>query len=111
VKTSVLLFVSLFLVVHATFTQVGTGSIIVFELAKDKFVIAADSRASFSDRPPEDNHCKIAAFKSNGVIFAAGNATGYPNKGLADLMPSWNVVDEARRAVYSGPRNLDHPIS
>jgi hypothetical protein len=98
-KTSLLFFVSLFLVVHAAHAQIRTGTIIVFELAKDKFAIAADSRAIFSDRPPEDNHCKIAAFKSNDVIFAAGNATGYPNRGIADFMPSWDVVDEARRAV------------
>ena len=100
-KAMLLIFAWTLLAAYPTDGQVGSGTIVVFELAKDKFVIAADSRAVFSDRPPDDTHCKIAAFKSHGVIFAVTTATRYPNRGSTDFMPSWNATNEARSAVVA----------
>jgi hypothetical protein len=96
-----LLFVFIFLAACPTEAQVGTGTIVTFQLTRDKFVIAADSRVNREGMPSDDHECKISAFKTNSVIFAATGIVGYPNNGVFDLMPSWNVMDEARRAVIA----------
>lgn len=100
-KNMLVLFAWIFAIVYPTDAQISTGTVVVFELAKDKFVIAADSRAVFEDKSPEDNHCKIAAFKSHGVLVAVSSATAYPNRGSADLMPGWDAIVEARKAVIA----------
>jgi hypothetical protein len=72
------------------------GTIIVFELTNDGMFIAADSRATFQDRPAEDNHCKIAAI-NQGTIFAVGGAAAYPADSV-DPVHSWDAIHEARLA-------------
>jgi len=100
-KAALFFWAYLFLVVYAAHAQVGTGSIVAFQLAHNKFVIAADSRVILDSGVPDDHECKIAAFKSKGVIFAATNGVSYANKGLNDPMPSWNAIDDARSAVIA----------
>jgi hypothetical protein len=76
--------------------QVASGTVIVFQLTKNEFVIAADSRALFSNKPPDDTQCKIASLDSHFVIGVDGAASYIP--GEADLIrPSWNAIEVAKR--------------
>jgi hypothetical protein len=104
VKTALFFGAYLFLIVYAAHAQVGTGSIVTFRLAHNKFVIAADSRVILENGVPDDHECKIAAFKSKGVIFAATNGVRYVNKGINDPMPSWNAIDDARSVIAEGTK-------
>jgi hypothetical protein len=80
--------------------QTRTGSILVYTQTPSGFVIAADSRSTWTDaRPPDDNECKIAAFKSNRVVFAASLGAGYENAGPLDLEPSWDTFDQAKEVI------------
>lgn len=88
-----------FLAVNATHAQVKTGTIVIFQLTDDKFVVAADSRAMIGNNPPDDTNCKISAFKMHRTVFAASGPVSYPKSSPADPTPSWNAVSEARRAV------------
>jgi hypothetical protein len=77
--------------------QISFGTIIIFHLTKDKFIIAADSRAAFKGKP-EDCACKIAAFHHQ-FVFATSGASGYrPSEG-ADPANAFDNVQEARAAV------------
>jgi hypothetical protein len=89
------------IVVYSAHAQVNTGTIVVFQLTNEKFVIAADSRGVVADKPPEDTHCKIAAFKSHHVVFAVSGAAYASPLGIADQMPSWNAIDEAGKVVLA----------
>ena len=79
----------------AAHAQVG-GTIIVFDLTHDGFFIAADSRAMFQNKAPEDNHCKIAAVNQD-TIFAVSAAAAYPAD-TSDPVHPWDAIREARRA-------------
>jgi len=70
-------------------------------VAKDKFIIAADSRAVFNGRL-ENNDCKIAVF-SHRFVFATSGGAGYRPAKEGDLAPAFGSVAEARRAVRSLP--------
>jgi hypothetical protein len=48
--------------------QVASGTVIVFQITNSEFVIAADSRALFSNKAPDDTQCKIAALSSQFVV-------------------------------------------
>ena len=92
--------------------QIKTGSVLVYTQTSSGFVIAADSRSTWTDaRPQDDNQCKIAAFKSNRVVFAASLGAGYQNAGPLDLEPSWNTFDLAKEVVlekkWSDPVPVD----
>jgi len=104
-KTLLFSLASVLAVIYPTHAQISAGgTIVVFQLAKNEFVIAADSRAVVnSGESAEDNACKISAFKSNGTVFAVGGFDYY-ERGKDDLMPSWSAMKEAKRAVVlSGP--------
>jgi hypothetical protein len=104
-KTLLFSLASVLTVIYPTQAQVSTrGTIVVFQLAKNEFVIAADSRAVInSGESAKDSYCKIFAFKSNGTVFSSGGFGSY-ERGKNDLMPSWDVMNEAKRAVVeSGP--------
>ena len=80
--------------------QIKTGSVLVYTQTSSGFVIAADSRSTWTDaRPTDDDQCKIAAFKSNRVVFAASLGAGYENAGPHDLEPSWDTFDQAKEVV------------
>jgi hypothetical protein len=89
----------IFPAVYPTQAQVNTGTVIVFQLANDKFVIAADSRSTVRNKPPEDNHCKITAFESDHVVFAVSGAAYALPATANDPMPGWDAVEEAKKAV------------
>jgi hypothetical protein len=93
-----------FFAVNATHAQIKTGTIVIFQLTDDKFIVAADSRAIIGDSPPDDTNCKISAFKLHRAVFAASGAVYYSKSGLADLTPNWNAVSEAKSAVERAPQ-------
>jgi len=88
------------LLTYPASAQINTGTIIVFHVAKNKFIIAADSRAVFRG-DPEDNDCKIAAF-NHQFVFATSGGSGYrpANEGL-DLAPAFDNIQEARKVIGS----------
>jgi hypothetical protein len=88
-----------FLSVIPAHSQIRSGTIVVFGQTGGRFVIAADSRVAFDNRPPEDNQCKIAASKTNRIVFAATGPVGYTNQGGIDLAPTWNAFDDAKTVV------------
>jgi hypothetical protein len=104
-KTFLFSLASLLVIVYTADAQISaSGTIVVFQLAKNEFVIAADSRAAVNGgESAEDNSCKISAFKLNRTVFSSGGFSYY-ERGKNDLMPSWDVMNEAKRAVVeSGP--------
>jgi hypothetical protein len=87
-----------------TSAQIGTGTIIVFHVTKNKFIIAADSRAVFKGQP-EDSDCKIAVL-NHQFIFATSGGAGYrPATEGFDPAPAFDNTEEARKAVRARPSN------
>jgi len=79
------------------------GTIIVFEWTRDGLFIAADSRSTFDKRPPEDDHCKIAALNHNTVFAVSGAvAGGYPID-PSDPVHPWDAIHDARLALDVTP--------
>lgn len=76
-----------------------SGTIIVFDLTPDGFFVAADSRSTFQNAPPEDFHCKLAAINQN-TVFAVAASAAYPAD-ASDLMRPWDAIREARNAADS----------
>jgi hypothetical protein len=77
--------------------QVGSGTIVVLDFSKDKLAIAADSRVTFDDRPPEDSFCKIEVFRHR-IAFTEMGAIGF-RRGPSDPLPGWSNSALARRSV------------
>jgi len=89
---------AIFLCCCTAHAQIESGTVIVLQFTQDEFVIAADSRGSFSNGSPEDTYCKIAAFDRQFVVGVDGAAAYIP--GDADVFrPSWNAVEEAKRVA------------
>jgi hypothetical protein len=60
---------------HLAHSQVKAGTVVIFDQTETKFIVAADSRATFpleAKRPPDDAQCKIVAFKNNAVFSSSG---------------------------------------
>jgi hypothetical protein len=79
--------------------QIQYGTIGVAYLAKDKIVMAADSRGRWggADSVPDDSQCKIAAPHGKLLFVSSGNV-GYRNGGISDPVESWLNIDEIRNA-------------
>jgi hypothetical protein len=90
----------IFAVNCAAHAQISTGTLIAFQIAHQKFVIAADSRSVSDNKPPEDDHCKISAFKSHRAIVAVSAVPFYAG-GIADKMQGWDAVDEAKKTIVA----------
>lgn len=87
---------------YPAYSQISSGTIVVFAVTQDEAVIAADSRAKFvRGSPPDDTYCKIAAFR-NHVIFSVTGPAAYISSGPADPIHSWSAIDEARSASQVG---------
>lgn len=103
-----ILFFLLLLLPNSTSAQINSGTIIVFHVAQDKFIVAADSRAIFNGIP-EDTDCKIAVFHNQIVFFTSG-ADGYRHseKGF-DPVASFDNAGVASDAIHSQPvaKSLD----
>jgi len=96
------LFGAVCLCFHTAHAQIESGTVIVLQLTKNEFVIAADSRAFFPNKPPEDTHCKIAALDSQ-FVFGVDAAASY-TPGEADIFrPSWTAIGEAKRIARTYP--------
>lgn len=92
--------VTVILCSYAAQSQLGSGTIVVYNLTQDKLVIAADSRATYGDRPPDDMQCKISAFR-NHIVFAAGGAAYYIPPVSSGERP-WDAIEEAKTASTIG---------
>lgn len=102
-KKSVCFIVWFCVAIHMTDAQINTGTIVVFQLTKNEFVIAADSRGMFIRAgTTSNNECKIAAFKSHSTVFTTGGTEFY-KAAKDDPVPSWSVIDEAKRAIVAEP--------
>jgi hypothetical protein len=77
--------------------QVGHGTIIILDFVKDKMAIAADSRITFDNHPPDDSFCKIEVFRHR-IVFTQAGSIGYV-RGDLDPFPGWYNAELARRAV------------
>ena len=77
--------------------QVGHGTVVILDFFKDKLAIAADSRITFNDRPPDDSFCKIRVFRHR-IVFAQMGSIGYI-RGSNDPFPGWYNAPVAARAV------------
>jgi hypothetical protein len=77
--------------------QIGSGTVIILDFAKEKLAIAADSRVTYEDRPPDDSYCKIEVFR-NRIVFSEMGAIGF-RRGPLDPRPGWFNPDLARRSV------------
>jgi hypothetical protein len=83
------------LLVHS---QVGTGTILIFQIQKRKFIMAADSRAMLQGKA-NDGNCKIAAFDKSHLVFGVTNGPKYiPFPGV-DFAPAWDAIKEAEKAL------------
>jgi hypothetical protein len=77
--------------------QSGHGTIIILDFSKDKLAIAADSRITHDDSPPDDSFCKIEVFQHR-IVFTQMGSIGY-KRGSLDPFPGWYNADVARRSV------------
>ncbi|HVI08993.1 MAG TPA: hypothetical protein VND65_11955 [Candidatus Binatia bacterium] len=77
--------------------QAGHGTIVILDFAKDRMAIAADSRITFNDKPPDDSFCKIRVYRHR-IVFAQMGSIGYI-RGSNDPFPGWYNAPLAARAV------------
>ncbi len=89
------LIVFLFLVQCSAFSQVRYGTIVIVDLAKDQFVIAADSRTNLNGDPqhPDDSQCKVTTLGNQFVFATMGNA--YAPVVSTDRVGQWDNITEA----------------
>ena len=83
--------------------QADSGSIVVFNLQKGKFSVAADSETTPSDLGSKAfDQCKIAAL-GRGILFAAAGFMDYTQIEEKRSAHSWSAFDVARQAAKSVP--------
>ena len=87
------------------YAQIGSGSVVVFELINKKFTVAADSRVTLNG-VRSDTYCKILAFRQQMVFAAVGNVVYIP--GRIDISPRWSATEEARKAVEALASGSSH---
>lgn len=89
------------LMTYPTRAQIGSGTVLVFNLSKDQIVVAADSRIRFNRNAaaPNDSYCKIAAFSHQFVFTSVGNNSF--TSGFPALVRSWDNIELARDAIRS----------
>jgi hypothetical protein len=85
------------LVTTLSSAQIGHGTIIILDFSKDKMAIAADSRVTFDNGPPNDSFCKIEVFRHR-IVFTEMGAIGFKRAAL-DPSPGWSNRELARRSV------------
>jgi hypothetical protein len=93
----------------------SNGTIIILEITSRGLFIASDSRSSFNESSPEDDHCKLVALNQNSVFASASSvAYGYGRFDLGKNDPAgrWDAIHEAKQVVGlpSGridPSNID----
>jgi hypothetical protein len=83
--------------IQYAYAQVGSGTIVVYQVLENKFIVAADSRVVLNGIP-SDTNCKIAAFREQVIFTASGGPAFFPF-GPTDPAPAWNAFAEAKRAI------------
>ena len=92
------MFVFFVFVSYPAFAQINSGTIIIFNFAKNQLVVAADSRGvDFNTGKPEDLECKIARL-NHKFIFASAGSVRFSST-LPNTVPSWDNTTLAREAV------------
>jgi hypothetical protein len=104
-----LLLMFIVLVTSLSNAQVGSGTIVVLDFSKDKLAIAADSRVTFDDRPPEDSFCKIEVFRHR-IAFTEMGAIGF-RRGSSDPLLGWSNSALAHRSVLAEENSSKDPDS
>jgi hypothetical protein len=76
------------------------GTIVIFLPAKDKFIVAADSRGLKirGNEPPDDHKCKIAVFHDQ-FVFANSGSIAYERTLDNDPVKEWSNSIEAQIAI------------
>lgn len=100
-KIGIALAFLLSLSVQAAHAETSRGTIIVYQLTNNEFVVAADSRAVYFNKPSEDTSCKITAFDRK-FVFATSAALEYvPHPSITGPDPElgWDNLEEARKAL------------
>ncbi|MFZ3369526.1 MAG: hypothetical protein WA239_20625 [Candidatus Sulfotelmatobacter sp.] len=77
-------------------SQINSGSILIFQLAHDKFLMAADSRMMLEGKA-SDGNCKIAAFGDHLVFGVTASPKYIPL--VVDLAPAWDAMKEVKNAI------------
>lgn len=91
------LLVFLLLGTHPALSQIKKGTIGVVYYTEDKIVMAADSRGTHSNKPPDDKQCKIAALGEQ-IIFVNSGFLGVEPSGPFDVVKRWQSIEEAHTA-------------
>ena len=91
------LLIPIVFIAYSASAQINSGTLIVFQITKDKLVIAADSR-SMTNGVPDDTSCKIMAFNDKIVFFTDGSA-GYRPINPFDI--AFDNRTEAANAIRS----------
>jgi hypothetical protein len=81
---------------QSAYSQISSGTVIIFQLIHNKFIVAADSRGIFK-RVPDDTYCKIAAFDQQVVFAVSGGPSYVP--GNPDTAPAWSAIEETGKAI------------
>lgn len=81
------------------FAQQESGTVVVFQLVDNKFIVAADSRGLVKGIP-HDTDCKISTFRHKVIFANSGNGASVPDsKDIAAGWTPWDTTQEARTAV------------
>jgi hypothetical protein len=79
--------------------QVGHGTVVILDFFKDKLAIAAESRTTYEDRPPQDTSCKIRQYQHR-IVFVEIGAVGF-RPAPRDPFRGWDNVELALRSVHA----------
>jgi hypothetical protein len=89
--------------------QIKSGSVVAFKTTPTGLVMAADSRAVYQNdfAPPDQNHCKIDAFKLKHIVFAATGKIEFIGRPGRNVPPDWSVVEDAKWVIA---QNWNSPV-
>jgi hypothetical protein len=80
------------------FTQINSGTIIIFNFTEDQLVVAADSRGvDFNAGEPQDLECKITTLNHQFVFASAGSVRF--SSTVSDTISSWDNAALAREVI------------
>lgn len=96
-----LLIFTIFAMTYGAFAQIDSGTIVVFNLTKNKLIVATDSRAVHDNSTPPDNlYCKISALRNQFVFVTLGSAS-YTREYPSAPIQSWSNTEIAMDAIRS----------
>jgi hypothetical protein len=91
------IFALIVLMTYPAFSQVRSGTIVVFNVTEDQIVVAADSLAVNQEtKVPDYSHCKIAALDHQLIFTSVGNSS-FVNNPSGEVI--WDNIILARDSV------------